>query len=166
MRPELGTFTVSFEPSVPSTPKPETMRLPCAIAEICPSSPCSGVTRSDPPRKLFALAMELTVMSMVWPGLTNAGSTACTATAATFLSCGVHIGRHRNAQLRQHISEGLHRKGRLAGLIAGAVETDHQAITHQLIGAHALYVRHILDAFPPPPAARPTAPTALPSKLL
>ncbi len=32
MRPELGTFTVSFDPSVPSTPKPLTMRFPCAIA--------------------------------------------------------------------------------------------------------------------------------------
>ena len=32
MRPELGTLTVSLEPSVPSTPKPETIRLPCAMA--------------------------------------------------------------------------------------------------------------------------------------
>ena len=30
-------------------------------------------------------------MSMVCPGLTNAGMTACTATAATFLSCGVTL---------------------------------------------------------------------------
>jgi hypothetical protein len=32
MRPELGTLTVSFEPSLPSTPKPLTMRLPWAMA--------------------------------------------------------------------------------------------------------------------------------------
>ena len=32
MRPELGTFTVSFEPSVPSTPKPLTIRFPWAMA--------------------------------------------------------------------------------------------------------------------------------------
>ena len=32
MRPELGTLTVSLDPSVPSTPKPLTIRLPCAIA--------------------------------------------------------------------------------------------------------------------------------------
>ena len=31
-------------------------------------------------------------MSMVCPGLTNAGRTACTATAATFFSCGVTFG--------------------------------------------------------------------------
>jgi hypothetical protein len=39
----------------------------------------------------LAFASEFTVMSMVWPGLTNAGITACTATAATFLSCGVTL---------------------------------------------------------------------------
>ena len=32
MRPELGTLTVSFEPSLASTPKPLTIRLPWAIA--------------------------------------------------------------------------------------------------------------------------------------
>ena len=32
MRPELGTLTVSFEPSAASAPKPLTIRLPCAIA--------------------------------------------------------------------------------------------------------------------------------------
>ena len=35
------------------------------------------------------MAIELTVMSMVWPGFTKAGSTAWTDTAATFFSCGV-----------------------------------------------------------------------------
>ena len=50
------------------------------------------MTNSEPPRRLFALAMELMVMSMVCPGLTNAGRTACTATAATFFSCGVTFG--------------------------------------------------------------------------
>jgi len=36
--------------------------------------------------------MELTVISMVWPGFMKAGSTACTDTAATFFSCGVTFG--------------------------------------------------------------------------
>jgi hypothetical protein len=39
----------------------------------------------------LAFAIELTVMSIVSPGLTKAGSTACTATAATFLSWGVTL---------------------------------------------------------------------------
>ena len=49
------------------------------------------MTNSEPPRRLLALAIELTVTSMVWPGFTNAGSTACTDTAATFFSCGVTL---------------------------------------------------------------------------
>ena len=30
-------------------------------------------------------------MSMVWPGLTKAGMTACTETAATFFNCGLTL---------------------------------------------------------------------------
>ena len=33
-----------------------------------------------------------TVMSMVWPGLANGGSSACNDTAATFLVCGFTVG--------------------------------------------------------------------------
>ena len=45
-----------------------------------------------PPRRLVALPMEDTVMSMVWPGLENGGRSACTVTAATFFSCGLVFG--------------------------------------------------------------------------
>ena len=32
MRPALGTLTLTREPSLPATPKPLTITLPCAIA--------------------------------------------------------------------------------------------------------------------------------------
>ena len=38
------------------------------------------------------------------------------------------------------------RERRLAGLVAGAVEADHEAVTHELVGTHALHRRQILDA--------------------
>ena len=45
-----------------------------------------------PPRSEPALPIEETVTSMAWPGLENGGSSACTVTAATFLSCGLVLG--------------------------------------------------------------------------
>ena len=92
MRPAEGTLTAMREPSLPETPKPLTTRLPCAMAYTSPSAPRSGVMIKLPPRRLLALPMEDTVMSMVWPGLENGGRSACTVTAATFLSCGLVFG--------------------------------------------------------------------------
>jgi len=31
-------------------------------------------------------------------------------------------------------------------LIAGAGQADHQAVSDELVGAHALHLRHVLDA--------------------
>jgi len=45
-----------------------------------------------PPRRLFALPIEETVMSMVWPGWAKAGSEVVTITAATFFSCSWPVG--------------------------------------------------------------------------
>ena len=87
-RPELGTFKAMREPSLPETPKPLTTRLPCPMAYTSPSMPRSGVIRRLPPRKLVALPMESTVMSMVCPGFENGGRSARTVTAATFFNCG------------------------------------------------------------------------------
>ncbi len=86
-------------------------------------------------------------MSMVCPGLTKAGMTACTATAATFFSCGVTFAGTVTPSCANMLLQGLHGKGRLAGLVAGAVETDDQPVADQLVGAHALYLRHVFDAF-------------------
>ena len=92
MRPAEGTLTAMREPSLPETPKPPTTRLPCAMAYTWPSAPRSGVMIKLPPRSEPALPMDDTVMSMVWPGLANGGRSACTVTAATFLSCGLVPG--------------------------------------------------------------------------
>jgi hypothetical protein len=63
-----------------------------------------------------------------------------------FLSCGVTlVGTVTPICASMLVSDWIG-EGRLAGLIAGAVETHHQAVTDELIGAHALYLRHVLDA--------------------
>jgi hypothetical protein len=54
---------------------------------------------------------------------------------------------HYHAQLSQHVQQRLDGEGRLAGLVAGAVQADHQAISDELVGAHALHLRHVLDTF-------------------
>jgi hypothetical protein len=86
MVPPLGTFNAIREPSFPETPKPLTMRLPCATAYTSPSAPRSGAISSVPPRRLPALPIDATVTSIVCPGLENGGNSALTVTAATFLS--------------------------------------------------------------------------------
>jgi hypothetical protein len=92
IRPLLGMFTVMLEPSLPSTPKPLIRMLPCAIAYTWPLAPRKGVMTRLPPRRLFALPIEDTVTSMVWPGLAKGGRLACTVTAATFCSIGLVLG--------------------------------------------------------------------------
>ena len=59
------------------------------MAYTSPSAPISGVMIKLPPRRLCALPMDETVTSMVCPVLANGGRSACTVTAATFLSCGL-----------------------------------------------------------------------------
>src|SRR6266404_4232302 len=88
--------------------------------------------------------MELTVMSMVCPGLTNDGMYR---DGRDVLELRRDVCGNRDAQLRQHVVERLHGERRLAGLIAGAVEADDQPITHQLVRSHPLYLRQVLDAF-------------------
>ncbi|MNT05575.1 hypothetical protein D3C72_1401990 [compost metagenome] len=58
----------------------------------------------------------------------------------------IDFGRQLNAKLAQHIGH------RLAGelhliFIARAVEADHQAVSHQLVTAHALNIDHISQSF-------------------
>jgi len=72
--------------------------------------------------------------------------TAWTDTAATFFKLWIDVRGHRDAQLRQHVLQGLNRKRRLAGLIAAAVQADHESVADQLVGAHTLHLRHVLDA--------------------
>ncbi|MCY1414200.1 hypothetical protein D9M71_296430 [compost metagenome] len=58
-----------------------------------------------------------------------------------------HVRRHLDAELRQHVVEGLQGERRLRGLVAGAVEADHQAVADQLVVAHALDGGDVLQAF-------------------
>ena len=50
-------------------------------------------------------------------------------------------------KLREHVLDALDREWRLAGLVARAVEADHEAVAHELVAAHALHRGEILDAF-------------------
>ena len=85
--------------------------------------------------------------SMVCPTLMNGGSWAVTVTAATFLSCicDGDAGRNGHAEFLQHVDDALHRERRLRGLIAGAVEADHQSVADQLVAAHAGDDGQVLD---------------------
>ena len=53
--------------------------------------------------------------------------------------------RHLDAELGQHIVEGLHGEGRLGGLVAGPGQTHHQAVADQLVGPHALDAGDVLQ---------------------
>ncbi|MNT56095.1 hypothetical protein D3C72_1933750 [compost metagenome] len=56
------------------------------------------------------------------------------------------VGRHLDAELGQHVVEGLQGEGRLGGLVAGAVQAHHQAVADQLVVPHALDARQVLEA--------------------
>ena len=56
------------------------------------SAPFNGVINKLPPRKLLALPTEDRVISIFIPSFAKAGSSACIATAATFLACIVTPG--------------------------------------------------------------------------
>ena len=62
------------------------------------------------------------------------------------LQLDVAAARHLDAELRQHVVEGLHGERRLGGLVAAAIEAHHQPVTDQLVGAHAMDGRHVLEA--------------------
>ena len=108
--------------------------------------PRSGVISRLPPRRLLALPIEATVMSIVWPGFENGGRSARTVTAATFFSCGFTFAGIVHAELREHVPDALDRERRLARLVARAVETDDEAVADELVAAHARDRREILDA--------------------
>ena len=73
------------------------------------------------------------------------------------LELRIDVRGHDDAQLGEHVLERLDGEGRLAGLIAGAVEPDHQPVADELVGAHALHLRHVLDALGVHEAWRPAA---------
>jgi len=54
--------------------------------------------------------------------------------------------RQRDAELLQVVGQALRGVGHLRGLVAGAVEPDHQTETGQLVAAHALDGGDFLDA--------------------
>jgi hypothetical protein len=62
------------------------------------------------------------------------------------LQLQIRVGREVDAELAQHVHDALHGKRRLRGLIAAAVQADHQPIADQLVAAHAVYRGEVLDA--------------------
>jgi hypothetical protein len=67
-------------------------------------------------------------------------------TAATLRSCGLTSSGHDDAELREHVLDALHGEGRLARLVAGAVEADDEPVADELVRAHARDGREVLDA--------------------
>ncbi len=146
MRPELGTLTVSFEPSVAFDAEAADDEI--ALRNGVDLS-VEAVQRRDQQR---AAAQTLGIGDGVdgdvdgLPGLDEGRQHRVHRHRRHVLQLRRDVGRHRDAELRQHVVQRLHGERRLAGLIAGAVQTHHQPIAHQLIGAHALDLRQILDA--------------------
>src|SRR3546814_5477485 len=58
-----------------------------------------------------------------------------------------HIRRHRDPELLQHVLQALRGKRRLAGLIAGIVQANDQAVTDELVAAHTGHVSKIAHPF-------------------
>jgi hypothetical protein len=58
---------------------------PCATAKTCWLAAFNGVSKSVPPCRLLAFAIDDTTASSVIPGFENGGSLAVTMTDAMFL---------------------------------------------------------------------------------
>ena len=50
-----------------------------------------------------------------------------------------------DAQLLQHVLEGLHRKWRLAGLVTTSVKTYNQSVADQLVSTHTRHISQVFD---------------------
>ena len=90
---------------------------------------------SVPPRRLLALAIDDTVMSMVCPTLAKAGRLGMDGHRGDVLQLQVRAWRNRHAEALEHADKALGGEGRLGGLVAGAVEADHQAVANELVAA-------------------------------
>jgi len=55
-------------------------------------------------------------------------------------------GIQRNAEVAEHVHQALRGERRLGGLVAGAVEPDHEAVADQRIVTHALERNQVLEA--------------------
>jgi hypothetical protein len=63
------------------------------------------------------------------------------------LQLRVCVRGDRDAVAHEHVLDALDRERRLARLVAGAVETDDEAVTHELVGTNALHGRDVLHPF-------------------
>ncbi len=58
---------------------------------------------------------------------------------------GARAGRDLDAELRQHVVEGLQGERGLGGLVTCTVETNDQTVTDQLVGPYAGDARDVLQ---------------------
>jgi len=61
------------------------------------------------------------------------------------LQLNVATGRHLDAELGQHVVEGLHGERRLGGLVTATVQADNQAVADQLVTTNTMDGRDILQ---------------------
>jgi hypothetical protein len=61
------------------------------------------------------------------------------------LQLDIAAGRHLDAELRQHVVEGLHGERCLGGLVTAAIQANDKAIADQLVAAHTVNGRDILQ---------------------
>ncbi len=103
IRPTLGTFTETREPSLPCAPKPLTIRLLGDGVDL-PVGPGAKAIGSEPPRSDTAL-VEDTVMSIGWPGWRTAARHG-SQRIRHVLQLRVDVRRHVHAQLAEQGSSG------------------------------------------------------------
>ena len=136
MRPLLGTFdgdlravlAVDAEAADDHAALGERIHLRRRRRAAASSAGC-------PPRRLEALPMEATVTSIVCPGLAKGGRSAVTVTAATFFSCGLVPAGMVTPNFASMLVMLWMVNGAWRGLVAGAVETDDEAVADELVGS-------------------------------
>ncbi len=137
MRPAVGTPWVNVS-ALPVVAKSGHGKRPLRNrVDLVVGAAMSGDRISEPPASEVASPSEETVTSMREPLPTKAGSSAVTMTAAMFLVRMLELRTLMPIRSSIDCSDCCGER-RVAQAVAGAVETDHEAIADQLVGAHAL----------------------------
>jgi hypothetical protein len=96
-----------------------------------------------PPRRLLASPMVETVTSIRLPARANAGNVDDDPGDVLGLKL---FALHVDAESLQQIDQRFLGIGRIAQTVAGTVQTDDQAVAHQIVAAYALDLDQVLDA--------------------
>jgi hypothetical protein len=92
---------------------------------------------------LLALPIEATVTSIAWFG--ERRQLGRYHHGRGILQLRPRAGRHRDAELLQHVLQALCGERCLRGLVAGAIQAHHQSVADQLVAAHAGHLHQVAN---------------------